>query len=168
MYQPININNLVMYQHPVFTRYYSTLDGKVWSSIRNRFLKQKKNNMGYFMSTIAGKSRLVSVFSLTCFCAKPAGTYTCDHINRDITNNSYDNLRWLSRRGQNFNRSQFKNRKNDDIVGVRKVGKDVGYTAQMNINGKQFMKYFRTKVRAIAYRLDLETRAKRDMPECFE
>jgi hypothetical protein len=84
-----------------YPNYIITNDGKVYNSQRNKYLVSVKNAGGYmFVSLSDGKKRATfSVHRLVAllFIDNPNNCLEVNHIDFDKTNNSVDNLEWVSR-----------------------------------------------------------------------
>ena len=84
-------------------------DGKVYSKYNNTFLKPHSNTRGYldYMLSENGKrkqfrvNRLVALHYIPNSYNKPE----VDHIDQNIKNNHFSNLRWVTREEQMDNRS---------------------------------------------------------------
>ena len=105
----------------------------------NRNLKPGKNNRGYLYVNLYKDGihknfyihRLVALY----FIPNPENLPCIDHIDRNKTNNSITNLRWISSSNNNRNRPKFKNSLSK-YMGVcfdKARGK---YRAQIQINNK--------------------------------
>lgn len=86
--------------------YKITKCGKVWSCLSNRFLaiQQNPDNHYKFIFIRRKKYYIHRLLGYT-FIDNPYDKETIDHIDRDVTNNDINNLRWASRREQQANRS---------------------------------------------------------------
>ena len=78
--------------------------GNIYSKYKKDFLKPKKDKNGYLNIGLAAKNKTIYVRVATlvayCFIGKPPKTIkniTVDHIDGNILNNHYTNLRWLER-----------------------------------------------------------------------
>lgn len=107
--------------------YYITEYGKIFSKTKNTYMKASKDKEGYLginLSCTNGKNLFVKIATLVAynFIGNPSESIsnpTVDHIDGNILNNYYTNLRWLDR-GENSS--------------IRKLrGKSVG---ELNHNAK--------------------------------
>lgn len=85
-------------------RYQITDDGKVWSCLRNRYLKPTEDKDGYFKVTLVdinGKNHYERIHRLVAlhFCYKPDGCNIVNHLDCDRKNNYYKNLEWTTVKG---------------------------------------------------------------------
>ena len=88
-------------QHPIYTDYYITPEGSVWSSLSNKFLSQYNINKKQSYRCVGGKfgnKNRVLVHRLVAetFIPNPHNLTDVNHINGDKTDNSVSNLEWLS------------------------------------------------------------------------
>lgn len=86
-----------------FERYQITDDGRVWSKIRKRFLKNILNKQrGYYFVVLCNKDypmgKTLNVHRLVAeaFIPNPDNKPIVDHINTIKTDNRVENLRWCS------------------------------------------------------------------------
>jgi len=84
-------------------KYYTiTEDGRVWSKVRNRWLKPQQNGYGYLHYCLSfGVPKNTWIFAHTLVAYKyigvpPSLEHEIDHMDNDRTNNHYSNLRWLT------------------------------------------------------------------------
>lgn len=102
---------------PGFPHYQITEDGKVWSKYRNRFIIPTKIDKHHEYKRIGlnenGKTTRMAIHKLVAlvFIPNPNNLPYVDHIDRDKSNNSISNLRWVS---------QSQNCINKDITGIIK------------------------------------------------
>lgn len=78
--------------------------GRIWSSKSNKYLSPVPNNVGYLQIKLIAangkrKSELVHRLVALGFIENPSGYPEVDHIDKNIRNNSSENLRWVSRSG---------------------------------------------------------------------
>ena len=96
-----NITGFSDYQVSSFGRVKSLKYGK------ERILKPRKNSDGYFCIVTCNNGKEIShrIHRLVAlaFIPNPNNFPQVDHIDRDITNNSIDNLRWVSHSQNSFN-----------------------------------------------------------------
>lgn len=78
--------------------------GNIFSEYKNNYLNPKKDKDGYLSLSLVGKNRIIYVRVATLviynYIGEPPSIIsdpTVDHIDGDILNNYYKNLRWLSR-----------------------------------------------------------------------
>ena len=81
--------------------YAATENGQIWSYRRNRFMTlTPKPNQPYLICGLTkdGSTHTYHVHALICMTYKPmpAPNLTIDHLDEDGTNNSVDNLEWVS------------------------------------------------------------------------
>lgn len=91
--------------------------GKILNNKRNKILSGSLQSTGYIIITfeLDGKmhSEYVHRLILFAFIGPPSDPrMTCDHIDRDKTNNNLKNLRWLLPEGQAANTNDSENKKN--------------------------------------------------------
>jgi len=118
-------------------------------------LKPVKDKDGYLHVCLYkdGKPKMLSVHQLVAlaFILNSENKYTVDHIDRDITNNNVNNLRWATRKEQNENRGYFnhKDSLNHHITLDKRRGR---YEVRIVTNYKRHSKSFKTVEEAIEYR----------------
>jgi hypothetical protein len=90
-----------------FPNYLIYEDGRVWSKITNKYLKNCLNNDGYYRVGLFNnkKKKFYSIHRLLAlhFIPNPDNKDFVDHIDRNKTNNSLENLRWATRSENNQN-----------------------------------------------------------------
>lgn len=82
--------------------YTITEDGRVWTKVKNRWLKPALNMYGYISYSISkGVPEFKTVFAHTLVALKfigqpPTPKHEIDHIDNDKANNHYTNLQWVT------------------------------------------------------------------------
>ena len=89
---------------PNLDGYYASSDGRIWSSISNRWMKPQTIKRGYLRVHIKKHSYLVHRLIALAFIPNPDNLETVDHVNEIKTDNRPENLRWMTR-GENKSRS---------------------------------------------------------------
>lgn len=81
------------------SKYFITEDGKVWSSITNRFLKPFKTKTGYFALKLGANSKAFSIHRLVAeiYCEGFDLSLDVNHKDGNKLNNHYTNLEWCTR-----------------------------------------------------------------------
>ena len=82
-------------------RYQVTDDGRVWSKISNKYLKEKLTVDGYLRVCLCGENgsrRQVCIHRLVAeaFIPNPTNLPQVNHKDENKTNNSVENLEWCS------------------------------------------------------------------------
>jgi len=108
-----------------YENYTISRQGEVWSKINKRYLKPGKGSNGYLYVDLSkdGKRKTVSIHRLVAFhyIDNPEDKPEVDHKDRDITNNSVNNLRWATKAEQMRNRKAYSN------TGFKYISKDKRY-----------------------------------------
>lgn len=82
-------------------------DGKIYSKISHKFIKARLNCKGYYIVTLkkvnGKKDFLLHRLLAEAFIPNPENKPCIDHIDCDRTNNSINNLRWVTYRENNLN-----------------------------------------------------------------
>ena len=122
-----------------YDNYEVSNQGYVRNTDTGRVLKQGKNPNGYYFITLSkngiGKSfkihRLIGLY----FIPNPENLREIDHIDRNKTNNSISNLRWISHSNNNRNKPKKQNisSKFKGVSFYKGIGK---YVARIKINNK--------------------------------
>lgn len=83
--------------------YWATKDGRIYSTKRNRYLKQRVGPRGYMMVNLSidGKCKTFTVHRLiaSTFIPNPNGFDTVNHKDGNKTNNNVNNLEWTTSSG---------------------------------------------------------------------
>lgn len=76
--------------------YYITEDGKIYSSIQNKWLKIWTDNQGYLVVTLQGEKKKVHRLVAETFIPNPDNLPVVNHKDEDKSNPSVDNLEWCT------------------------------------------------------------------------
>lgn len=76
--------------------YYITEDGRIYSSIQNKWLKTWKDNRGYLVVTLQGEKKQVHRLVAETFIPNPDNLPVVNHKDEDKTNPFVDNLEWCT------------------------------------------------------------------------
>jgi len=96
-----------------YSRYRIYTDGRVYSEIRNRFMKPAVNTRGYlicnFTNDTTKKKKTMTIHRLVArlHIPNPDNKEQVDHIDRDTRNNNVANLRWVSNGENGINRNVY-------------------------------------------------------------
>ena len=131
-------------------------DGKVFSKISNKYLKPK-NKRYLRVSLYNGEiCRRVCIHQLVAqhylHNSNPKIFTELDHIDRNILNNHYTNLRWVSKSMNNLNRGLLKNNKLKEKNITFRNNCKKPYRFNKMIEGKRQEKLFYTLEEAKNYR----------------
>ena len=145
-----------------FSNYLVYPNGKVFSFTKGGFVNQGSNHGGYLQVSIGYKPRksiLVHRLVAKAFIPNPNNLEFVDHKDRDKNNNNVDNLRWVTRRDNNCNRSKQKNN-TSGYTGI--IQNEWGnwkstYRLGKDDNGKRIQKSktFKTLEEAIRFREEM-------------
>ena len=141
---------------PGYEKYRVFQDGRIWSHARmpGKFLKPRGNG-GYFQVTLCrdGKQKRMSVHRLVAmaYIENPDNKPQVDHINRVKTDNRILNLRWATplENGQNKGKQINNTSGHKNICYYKRQNL---WTFEKIINGKRYLKFFKTKIDALCYR----------------
>lgn len=88
-------------------KYCVTKDGRVYSLLTKRFLKQHDDSYGYNTVNLSGKTYKVHRLIGKTFLENPENHPHIDHINRDRKDNSLSNLRYVSLSENQLNKNSY-------------------------------------------------------------
>jgi len=88
-----------------FSNYLIYPDGKVFSKKSNKFLKPYDTGRGYLSVELGGKNHKVHRLVAIHYIPNPENKPEVDHINRNTSDNHIENLRWMTSKENNNNRS---------------------------------------------------------------
>ena len=123
--------------------------GNVYSKAKGRLLKPYQSVRGYMVLTLNKKTRPLHQLVIESFVDanyKSKGL-VIDHIDRDKTNNTLDNLRLVSKSINFINSDFYENRKKGHI----RLRSNGNFRAIITIDGIRFNKTFKTKADAERY-----------------
>tara|TARA_R110002167_G_scaffold177500_1_gene377304 strand:- start:512 stop:1006 length:495 start_codon:yes stop_codon:yes gene_type:complete len=140
-------------------------DGKVFSKKqRPGFMKHNINRNYHWVSIddVNGKKHTLSVHRIVAqhYIPNPNNYPQVDHIDRNTSNNSLDNLRWVTPAMNNKNKGMYKTNKSGF--------KNIHYSKAENTWRVQYkkpinkIKRFKTKKEALCYKYIIELRIKAD------
>ena len=78
-------------------RYIVYNDGRIWSTISNKFMSYSTSSGGYYRCVLNGKSRQIHRIIAETFLREPLLNEVVHHKDHDKLNNHIDNLEWTSR-----------------------------------------------------------------------
>ena len=106
----IEFDGKLFFQHPVYTDYYASSDGEIYSTNRNRLMNFNLDKQGYLKvgPRKDGKQKITSVhrFVYECFHGIIPDQMQIDHINHVKTDNRIENLRLVNRSENCRNRAK--------------------------------------------------------------
>lgn len=90
---------------PDYPNYSVTSDGRVWSHRTKRYLKPRLTSKGYHRVSLSKNNQVKDAYIhrlvVQAFLDNPEQLPEVNHIDADKSNNSVDNLEWVSRLGNN-------------------------------------------------------------------
>ena len=114
-------------------------NGDVWSCIYNKIMTPNLSKDGYLKINLnmngAGYKRSIHRLLAIQYIPNPDNLPEIDHIDRNKTNNSLENLRWANHHTNSRNRDFTINRKGCIYQDIRKDGK-VYWKASISVQGK--------------------------------
>jgi hypothetical protein len=138
-----------------FQNYLIYDDGKVFSKNTNKLLRPFKDNGGYHCIDLCkdGKRKTHRIHRLIAihFIPNPDNLPQVDHINRDKSYNTVQNLRWSSPVDNCNNKGKYKTNTSGHI-GISYQKKDKLWTYKKTYHNKKVRKYFKTKTEALCYK----------------
>jgi len=150
-------NNEVWRAIDGYLNYEVSSHGRVRNNLTGFIIKQRNEKYGYYRVNLYknGIGTTYRIHRLVCAAFNEnQNDYTMvDHIDRNRTNNFYENLRWVSAEGNQKNRTMAKN----NTSGTQGVGRcRNNWRARWSQDGKVYSKTFTNKEDAINYRKEME------------
>ena len=138
-----------------FPNYLIFDDGKVFSKNSNKFLKPGKGRGGYHYVILYkdGNAKTVRIHRLIAihYIPNPDNLPEVDHINRDKSYNTVQNLRWSSPVDNCNNKGKCKNN-NSGHIGILYLKRDNVWRYEKVFHKKRIIKSFKTKTEALCYK----------------
>lgn len=130
-------------------------DGRIWSYKTQRYLIHQLTKDNYYRVGLckdsSRKKYLIHRLIALTYIPNPENKPFIDHIDRNRTNNSINNLRWVSRLENNQNTTVHKDNSTNEInIGFDKRRNT--FRVRITRNGKAQHKYIKTLQEAIVYR----------------
>ena len=142
-----------------YENYLITDEGQVWNNDTDKMLKPGLNSKGYYQVVLSknGKGKSFKIHRLVArhYIINDEGKPTIDHINRDRTDNSVENLRWATHLEQANNKGDFKNN-TSGTKNIRYIEDRDRWYYSKAINKVRHNKYFDTEQEAIEYKIEYE------------
>ena len=133
-----------------YPNYQVTQEGRVKNIQTNFYLKNSINSRGYYRITLChkGKMKVVLVHQLVAnaFIPNPHNYKELDHIDRNILNNNFKNLRWASHGENQRNKNSYGKLK------VKYITKTPANTYRLYLKRCNLDETFPTEEEAIAHR----------------
>ncbi len=127
--------NEIWMQVDSYCNYYVSNFGRIKNINTERILKQSNNSKGYKFVVLNGDNYRVHRLVAFAFLDTPLDEkLTIDHIDRDVTNNHVNNLRWATLSQQNQNKGKCGRCCDSQFKGVSKTRKK--WRARIKIDGK--------------------------------
>jgi len=130
-------------------------DGRVWSKKTKKFLKAYDNGHGYLYLKISCKLKIKKSFYIHRLVAEhyihnPENKKEVDHINRNRSDNTFENLRWISHQDNQLNMGKRK----DNTTGHSGICKTKDGTWRYDkwYKKKRLYKTFKTKTEALCFK----------------
>jgi hypothetical protein len=107
-----------------YNNYEISSHGRARNNVTGRILSQYDNNMGYYIVSLCKdgiqKTHKIHRLVAFAFCENPNNLTVVDHIDRNRTNNMFNNLRWCTSSENNRNIS-IKSNNRSGTTGVHKL-----------------------------------------------
>ncbi len=109
----IEVDGVLFKEHPLFSHYYASIDGRVFSSVSDKLVDgNPTGTKGYVQLCLKHEGNFVYYykhrFIWECFHGIIETDREIDHINRCTYDNRLENLRLVSRRTNSYNKSTTK------------------------------------------------------------
>ena len=139
-----------------FENYLIYPNGKVYSKVSKRYLKECLSKAGYFVVNL-GRNNQKYIHRLLAehFIENPNGYDYVDHYDRNTKNNKLNNLRWVTHTQNCNNRGVYKT----NSSGIENICYDKNkqrWKYQKIINGEKHQRRFKTLEQAIEYKTNYE------------
>ena len=145
-----------------FNNYLIYDDGLVFNQKSNKFIrwykKYERNKKYYYyrvgLTNHKGKTKYFYVHRLIAihYIANPYNYPQVDHIDGNRQNNDISNLRWVT---NETNMNSFRSHRSDNTSGHKNIHYDNTWNKwgfQKRIYGKEYTKYFKTKIDCLCYK----------------
>lgn len=100
--------------------YYITENGKIYSSIQNKWLKTWADSQGYLVVNLQGEQKKIHRLVAEAFIPNPDNLPVVNHKDENKSNPSVDNLEWCTYKYNN-NYGTCKERRKETIARKRKI-----------------------------------------------
>lgn len=116
--------------------------------LKEKFLSQTKNNLGYLHVTIGNSKGSTKVHRVVCFAFYGKSNLPVDHINGDKSDNRLENLQYLTNR-ENIQKYWRGREKSSKYIGVCYHKASKKWMATIQINGKaKYLGLYNTEILA--------------------